>query len=303
MITPEFLTDDSIVDIVAPGSGTSAEIFKFSVQFLKSQNFIPQFKKGLLKPELFFSNDDGYRLSSLVEALHSDSEAIWCLRGGYGANRLIPDLLKIKKPKRSKWLIGYSDVTSLHVFLSQAWGWKTVHGPLLESMREGRLSQKNQKEILSLIRGEKRSFDFKMKPLNKSAMKAQKVSGVLSGGNMMTLQSTLGTAVSWSGENKIVFFEEIGERGYRLDRFFTHYIQSGALKNARAVILGDFLGGAEPDGKSYVKAALKNFYDNTEIPVFKTSEFGHGKINRPLVVGANAHISTLGNSKVLRFDV
>ncbi len=303
MLTPEFLKNGSVVDIVAPGSGTSPDILRFSIEFLKSQNFRPQVKKNLLKPQLFFSNDDGYRLSSLIEALHSESDAIWCLRGGYGANRLVPDLLKLKRPSRAKWLIGYSDVTSLHVLTSQAWGWKSIHGPLLESMRPGRLPQKNKREVLELLRGERRTFEFKLRPLNPQAFRVKTISGVLSGGNMMTLQSTLGTPLSWSGDQKIVFLEEIGERGYRLDRFFTHYVQSGALNEARAVILGDFVGGEEPDGKSFVNSALRNFYLHTSIPVFKTSQFGHGKVNRPLVVGSRAQILALGDSRVLRFDV
>lgn len=292
MIQPKFLNSGSVIEIVAPGSGVPSEVLKFAIQFTKDMGFKPRVQSGLQKPKLFFSNSDEFRFKNLSQALHSDADAIWCLRGGYGSNRLLPDLLKMGQPDKPKWLIGYSDITSLHVFLSQVWEWKSIHGPLLESMRPQRLSQKNRAEVFDLLEGVETEFKFKIKPMNTLAKKSQKISGELAGGNLMTLQSTLGTPFQFKGDNKIIFLEEIGERGYRIDRMLIHLQQSGVFKDSQAIIIGDFLGGAEPDGRSFVGAAIKNICSELKVPVFKSFDFGHGKINRPLVVGAKAVIAS-----------
>lgn len=84
---------------------------------------------------------------------------------------------------------------------------------------------------------------------------------------------------------KLFFLEEVGERGYRVDRMLEHLRQAGIFNNAKAILLGDFIGGQEPDGSSLLEPVLERFAKNCEIPVVKLEGLGHGPINFPLPLG------------------
>jgi muramoyltetrapeptide carboxypeptidase len=225
----------------------------------------------------------------LQKALNSkESKAIWCLRGGYGANRLIPALAKMKKPSIQKALIGYSDITSLHILFQQKWHWTVFHGPLLETMISGRLSPNQSEEARRVLFGEVKEQSFKLEPMNSSAKKAKKIQAKLAGGNLVVVQSTIGTLGQLSLKDKILVLEEIGERGYRVDRMLEHLEQANILKGCKAIIFGNFLAGDERDGKNFVKFAIDRFAQKNSIPCFSGLEIGHGEQCRLLPLGTPA---------------
>lgn len=108
------------------------------------------------------------------------------------------------------------------------------------------------------------------------------------------MQTSIGTFWQIDGENKIIFIEEIGERGYRIDRMLEHLHQACIFKDVSAILLGDFIGGTEPNGSSLIKPVLERFAQSCEIPVVKVEGIGHGNINFPIPLGTKAKL-TLGN--------
>jgi muramoyltetrapeptide carboxypeptidase len=80
------------------------------------------------------------------------------LRGGYGSIRILPELNKIKAPFTPKLLIGYSDITSLHVFLTQKWKWSSLHGPLIDRIGENTITPSEVSDLKSLIFGKSKSI-------------------------------------------------------------------------------------------------------------------------------------------------
>ena len=82
--------------------------------------------------------------------------------------------------------------------------------------------------------------------------------------------------------------EEIGERGYRVDRILEHFKQAGIFNRAKAVVLGDFTGGEESDGKSRIPRILKRFANDLDIPVLSGVQSGHGSIQRPVPLGTKS---------------
>jgi len=281
-----------IVDVISPGSSSLPEDVQLSLELLESWGLKPRLPKETFSAHPFHSNDDDIRFALLKKALTAkDSKVIWCLRGGYGANRLLPELAKLKAPAHAKLLVGYSDITSLHLYLGQKWKWTCLHGGLLETLVGGRLSPEQIEETRRVLFGEQLEVKFDLEPLNTPAKKIKKIQAPLIGGNMVVLSSTLGTKFQPKLQDHLLILEEVGERGYRIDRMFTQLEQSGVLKGCQGILLGDFLYGDEKDGTNFVKFALERFALTTKIPVFQGLQAGHGSWNRPVFLGTKSTLS------------
>ncbi len=273
-----------LVDIVAPAWKCHPDDLKKGMELILSWGLHSRHPKNIFNKNSLFSQDDETRFQFLKMALsNTESDYVWCVRGGFGSIRLIPSLLKMRKPVKEKLFIGLSDITSLHLFLNQVWNWPTLHGPMLDRLGSKPPPLKFQKELRDLVTGHKNEIAFSnLKPLNAAARKAGRIKGQVCGGNLITLQSSIGTKIEWQTKNKILFIEEIGERGYRVDRVFEHFKQLGMWSQPKALIFGDFTGGSEPNGKDYVPRVLKEFSESQKFPIFKGIQSGHGVIQRPV---------------------
>jgi muramoyltetrapeptide carboxypeptidase len=290
------------IEIIVPGYAVQPEILKLSLTRLKSLGYVPKIDKAANKKQSFHAQTDENRFRFLKKALQSKSDVIWCLRGGYGSNRLLPMLAGVKKPRTKKLLIGISDITSLHVLFNQIWKWPTLHGALLERIGKKSLPPKIEKEFWDILHGKIDNIEFKnFKPLNKAARAKKIIKGQVVGGNLMTLQSVVGTPWQLSTKNRFLFIEEIGERGYRVDRMLEHLKQAGMLKGCKGIIFGHMILGEEPNSKkSRVKEAVTRFANETNLPVLQGLDSGHGKNLRALPFLTNAVLNL--KSKTLKVD-
>lgn len=287
------LNPGDLIDIVAPGSAADFEVLKKACVIIESWGYKTRFQPDLLKPNLMYlANTDQYRFNDLKRALFSkDSKAVWCFRGGYGSLRLLPYLNKLKAPNHKKLFIGLSDITSLHIFLNQKWKWPTVHGPLAGSIGREVISETNLNEVKAVLEGSVKHFEFdNLKPITDLSQKVKSISGLVTGGNLMVATSTLGTPDQIKGAGKILFFEELNERSYRVDRCLQQMRQAGVFKGVKAVVFGDFHQCLEADGKDYITPTLKNFFTEIKVPAFTGIESGHGAIQRPVFFNTESKI-------------
>lgn len=286
------LRGGDLVDVVAPGSASQPQVVEAALNYLKSLGLVGRFPaESMTSAVPFHSNSDLNRFLFLKKALLAkDSKAVWCLRGGYGALRLIPFFEKIKKPARSKLLIGYSDITSLHLQLNQKWKWPSLHGPLLENSRAGRIDPRDLDELSAALFGKVTSIQDELFALNSAALKLKKTKSSLTGGNLTVLASHAGTSLAMKAKGKIVILEDLGERGYRVDRFLEQLRQSQAFSGAVAIVFGDFLKGEEADGQDLAPLAIERFAREVKIPCFQGIKAGHGVRNRPWFFATKAQI-------------
>ncbi len=281
----KFFKEQDIIDVIAPGYAVKADEVEKARDFLLHWNLVPRIPKNIIKPHFLHAHDDEQRFDFLKAALLSkDSRVIWSLRGGYGSNRLLPKLAKLKRPREPKLLIGISDVTSLHTFLIQEWGWSTLHAPLLDRLGKKLVSPRHEKELHSILFGQQTDVEFKkLKPLNMAAKSIRSMRSKIVGGNLTVLQSTLGTPWQIRTRGALLFVEDLGERGYRIDRMFEQFRQAGLFKSCAGLILGDFIGGEEPaTGRNNFKKVFNRWSQDLEIPVFQGLEAGHASIQRPV---------------------
>jgi muramoyltetrapeptide carboxypeptidase len=285
------LAPGDIVDVVAPGFRCTPEQLEQGLQFLKRQGLVARVSPELFGADLLCANSDAQRFAQLRKALYArDSRAVWGVRGGYGAIRIIQRLQALKPPAQPKLVIGYSDFTTLHQLLNLFWGWPSLHGPFLDRLGGTKVRDEDRRELEAvLFSGARQTIFANLAPLNAAARRRQLIVGRLTGGNLTVLQSTLGTALQ-RRPSGILFLEDVGERGYRIDRMLEHLRQAGVLRNLKAIVLGTFLGGAETDGSNLGPAVLERFAQTVAIPVLAGIEAGHGQGQRPVFLHTRAEL-------------
>ena len=280
-----YLRPNDIVDIIAPASHSPADKLQRGLDWIRSVGLIPHVPEDLIKTDLFFAAPLELQLDQLKRALYSDSKAIWCLRGGYGSMRLVPHLAKLRPPKKPKLFIGFSDITSLHLFFSQNWNWPVIHGRTISQMHPDYKSSPDRKFLTEMIFGKKTEKTFKgLRPLNKEARGSRDLTGTITGGNLRIIQSSLGTNWQIKTKNKILFIEDVGERGYSVDRMLEQLFQAKIIdKGLKALIFGDFTQGQEQDGSDLTSQSLERFAQRVSFPVLKGLPAGHGhETNYPI---------------------
>jgi muramoyltetrapeptide carboxypeptidase len=285
------LAPGDIIDIVAPGFRCTQEQLDGGVAYLKKCGLVPRVPPNLFGEDLLCSNNDEERFAQLRKALYArDSRAVWCVRGGYGAIRIIERLQALKSPAKPKLLIGYSDATTLHQLLNLFWDWPSLHGPLLDRLGSPKFRDEERQELEGVLFGGATQVTFEnLRPLNAAARYRNSIDSHLTGGNLTVLQSTLATALQRSPSG-ILFLEDIGERGYRIDRMLEQLRQAGVLKNLKAIVLGTFIGGAEIDGGNLGYAVLERFAQSLSIPMLAGIDAGHGTHQRPVFLHSRAHL-------------
>ncbi|MGE3920577.1 MAG: hypothetical protein AB7F64_06500 [Gammaproteobacteria bacterium] len=121
--------------------------------------------------------------------------------------------------------------------------------------------------------------------MNQLAKRKCHINTSVTGGNLTIIQTTIGTPWQINTDNKILLLEDIGERGYRVDRILEHLRQADIFKNVAAVLLGDFTPGYEPNGMSLIEPVLKRFAEACDFSVVKINGIGHNYINYPMPLG------------------
>lgn len=295
------LKKGDIVDIIAPSYGINIEEIKLIEKYIKSLGLRPRIPVTLIGKDLFCSNSVEYRFKHIKQALTSeDSKAVWCVRGGYGAAQLMPYLAKLKSPKKQKIFIGFSDITVLHIFLNQKWGWQTIHAPVLWQVIHKKVDNKSLKQLKELLFGKKKQVIIDdLVPLNATAKKAARIKSSVVGGNLSLIQTSIGTNWQLEAKGKILLIEDTDEKTYSYDRMLMHIKQAGLLKGIKALIIGDFKH--HKDEKQRVENMLKSFAESLNIPILKTELIGHGITNYPLVIGADS-VLDVGKSFVLSIN-
>lgn len=301
----EPLLPNDLVDIVAPASASAEEKLDHGLSWLRNNGLHPRMPEDMIQTDLFFAAPLEKQWEHFKQALYSDAKVIWCLRGGYGSMRLIPLLEKLTPPEKPKLLIGFSDITALHLFFNQKWNWPTLHGRTISQLRtDWELNQEHQ-QLIDLIFGKIDQVSFSnLTPLNEAALKSTSIEAPVIGGNLSLLQTSLGTSWEINPEGKMIFIEDVSERGYSIDRMLEQLLQAGILdKKPKALLIGDFTEGKEKNGEDLVPVALKRFAQRVDYPVVMGLPCGHAKnSNAPLPLNTNA-ILTLGTNPELRCKV
>ena len=301
IIKPKRLKVGDTLGVIAPASALSEKTVTRAIENLTNLGFKIKLGKNVRAQNGYLAGTDAERLEDLHWAF-SDPEvdAVWCIRGGYGATRLLPkvDFKLIKK--NPKIFIGYSDITALHVAIFQKTGLVTFHGPVGTSDYTD-FTKPNVWNLLTNPTPQYQLINAEINAKNESnlfkteVITAGKCRGQLIGGNLSLLSAMDGTPFALDNlKGKILFMEDIDERPYRIDRMLTQMLQSHDLSKLAGIALGIFEGcNPKTDENSLsLMDCLKDRLGNLGIPVIYGLSFGHISNQYTLPVGIEADMDT-----------
>ena len=291
--------DFSQITYIAPASWPSESEWNKINKILKITKTVNE-KSIHNNSIIYHAADDKTRFNNLLNALNQDTQYLWCIRGGYGSARLLDDLISMQKPIKPKILIGYSDITFLHLFFNK-WGWNTIHGAMPYDLTNDNVNPKNFSLLAEILSNKKGILSYPgLKAMNNFAKNSTSITGEILGGNLTLLENSLGTSWQIDGENKIIFIEDIGCPEYSIDRSLAHMKQAGIFQDAKAIIFGQFI---LPNKSVNLNYAIQRFANEINIPVFSSQNFGHGNDNYPIIFGATSIISPNSSKTNFTLDI
>ena len=269
--------------MIAPASGFERDAFEAGLALLDVR-YRTEYCNGLFERRRYLAGSDDRRLAELHAALTDPGiRAVFCARGGYGATRLLRQLAASAPAGAPKPLIGFSDITALHLWL-QAHGRISIHGPVLTQLP--RLSAATCTRLFDLLES--------VRPAPPLAGTATYVGGVaegpLLGGNLSVFTRLLGTPYLPALDGAILLLEDQGERPYRLDRMWTHLQLAGVFERVRGIVLGSFTA-CEERGADYTSdEVLRELAASTGLPCAAGLPIGHGDVNEPVPLGVRVRL-------------
>jgi muramoyltetrapeptide carboxypeptidase len=282
MLRPTLLRPGSRIAVIAPSSPFPRDELLAGLAWLRGR-YALSVPSGLFRRAGYLAGADALRLAEITRALLDPSvDAILAARGGFGATRIeaaVPwDALK----RHPKWLIGFSDITALHVRAADI-GVLSIHGPNATSLaRSGPACRASL--LAALESGCGGNFEAQV-----CHRKSPPTEGVAFGGNLSLLCAMAAAGRLRPPPGAIWFVEDVAERPYRIDRMLTSL--EPHLSRARAVVFGTFEQcDPGPDGVT-VADVIASFSEARTIPVLSGAPFGHGAVNQSLVLGASLTVT------------
>ena len=290
------LKQGATIGLIAPSSPPSEEKLDKAISNMETLGFKIKEGKSLRSQFGYLAGTDEARLADLHWAFEDDAvDAVWCIRGGYGASRLLPKIDYRLIRKHPKPFIGYSDVTALHLAISARSGLVSFHGPVAASDFP-EFTLHHFKEVVMngadnhVIEASK--SDFPGDAYEAFTISPGKATGTLIGGNLALLAALVGTPYAPVFSKKIVFIEDVGEQPYRIDRMLTQLLQGTDLSKAAGIALGVFNECQPKPGSPSLSLAdtLRDRLGNLNLPVMYGIPFGHVALQATLPYGILAEL-------------
>ena len=231
----------------------------------------------------YFAGDDAQRGDDLIQALTDDRvDGIWCIRGGYGAARLLPRVQAVLPQVKPKALLGYSDITALHAAWQQA-GLVSFHGPTARSP----LSAFSRASLVETVQ---HGASCLLHASDAQILAGGTATGRLAGGNLALVASLCGTPWAVDFTDAIAVLEDINEATYRLDRMLVQLQLAGAFAGCRALAVGQFTDCPDTteDGQRTLHAVIEEVAHTLGVPALFGIPVGHIEHQWTLPFGALA---------------
>lgn len=234
MTRPPALEKGDKIGIVATGKKISAKDIKLAEAILQSWGLTVETGPAMFSDHhQYLAGSDEERARDFQIMLDKkEIKAIVCARGGYGTTRIIDRLDFSTFQKHPKSIVGFSDVTALHMKLLKM-GFESIHGimPILFGKPEFNESLESLKQILF-------GFDFSIHAKTSLFNKPGKSTGMIVGGNLSLIVDSLGTSTEPDLSGKILIIEEVDEYFYKIDRMLTQLKRSGKLAGLSGLVIG-----------------------------------------------------------------
>ncbi|RRO13514.1 S66 peptidase family protein [Flavobacteriaceae bacterium 14752] len=297
MIKPELLSLNAKVAIICTARAVDKEDLKHALNILKSWQLQPILGQSIGLKHHQFGGTDDERAADLQQHINNpEIKAIWCAKGGYGTARIIDQIDFTPLLKNPKWIIGYSDITALHLQLQKI-GICSLHAQMPVGI-ENKSETTRESLKQSLIN---KPFDIQYASKFKSRNGHAK--GQLIGGNLSVLYSVLGSKSVTDFQDKILFLEDLDEYLYHIDRMMLSFRRQGILKQLNGLIIGGMSAmndNSIPFGKSAYEI-IEYYTKDIEIPIAYDCPVGHEFDNYALTLGATIELKVENNQVSIKY--
>lgn len=274
MRIPKSLKKGDTIGLVSASSPTPPEDLPKAIKAVEDLGFRVVVGETCRAQHGYLAGKDDLRAHEINEMFRNpEIDGIFCIRGGYGAARILP-LLDLEMIKQNpKVFAGYSDVTALHIVLNQHCDLVTFHSPMpsTEFIKDGMDDYTWNSFLSSVMETERTNYYLENAP--GKAMRVLvpgEATGELVGGNLTLVVSSLGTPYEIDTKGKILFLEDIDEYERRVDRMLTQLKLAGKLDDAEGILLGAWTncGPQNPD-KPEQSLRLQTIFEEILVPTCK----------------------------------
>lgn len=301
-IKPRALRPGDAIRVLSLASPVQADHLEAGLRELARLGYVPRVDRAAaLARESFFAGSTADRFWALKEALgESWTQAVFCSRGGYGSNYLLEDLEGAAATP--KIFLGSSDLTSVEIFLWQRLGWVTFYGPMVASNFDRGAGAPHGYDCPSLMTALTETKHGWTIDLQAVELSKDIPAGVLLGGCLTLVESTLATPWELDTKGAILVLEDRGMKPYQVDRALRHLQQAGKFRGVQGVILGEFPDCDPPPGGETVQEVARRILCPLGIPIVWGAPLGHTEramLTLPLGVPAEFSSAGRGVLKIL----
>jgi muramoyltetrapeptide carboxypeptidase len=302
-LKPPALAPGSTIAVVSPASSAGQERVCRGCDNLEQLDYHVRDISANRRPEGYFAGALESRRRELQDALtNPEFQAVFCSRGGYGSAELL-DELKVARIKKPKIFCAFSDLTSLHIFLWQKLRWVTFYGPLVAGGFDAGANATCGYDPDSFMCAMTATNSAWSTPLRGETLVRGTARGVLLGGCVTLVETSLGTPWELDTRGAILMLEDRGLKPYQLDRMLLHLKQAGKFKGVRGIVLGEFPESEPPEGSAVtVGEVCRRILGPLQIPIVYGAPIGHTPrpmLTLPLGINARLHASGEGHLEIL----
>jgi muramoyltetrapeptide carboxypeptidase len=302
LIKPRRLAPGDVVGLLAPAGHTDEEGVARAIANVETLGMRVKLSRNLRAIHGNFAGSVQQRLDDL-HAMFADPEvkALWAVRGGSGCIGLLPGIDYKLIRKHPKILLGYSDITALHLAIHRHTGLVMYHGPVASST----LSAYSERHLRAVLMAPEQRYTIAMAEENRDrarampqfmarTVRAGSSTGRLIGGNLCLVSALVGTPYAANFHNSILFLEEINEVPYRIDRMMAQLQMSQGFEHAAALMLGVFENCEAKDSDPSLTLAetLDEHLSRLSRPAVTGYSFGHIRDQFTLPIGLMARLDT-----------
>ena len=288
LLKPALLRRGDTVGIVAPAWTFDPNNFRRGVEKLQSLGYRVKYDRSIFSKYWSFAGHDKARAKQITRMFADRSvRAIFCAKAGYGSIRTIPYLDVEVIRNNPKIFVGYSDITILLAYLRHVAGMVVFHGPVVSGEVHEHMNPLTLEYLFRAI--------GQVQPLGKlrfsgmRRIRQGKASGLLVGGNLSMLISSIGTPYEIDTRDAILFLEDVGESIESLDNYLMHLKLAGKLSEIRGLLMGKLMDRIDYSGKKYnFPHMIDDIFEDRDLPIlygFPSGHRGSAELNVTLPLG------------------
>lgn len=298
MVKPTAVAKGARVAVIAPASSAQPDRIEQGLAALRAHGFeavASEHARGKHPP--YFSGTAAERLADMHAAFADPKvKAIFTTRGGYGSNYLLEDLDLDLIRANPKPLVSYSDLTAVQTWVLDQTGLPSFHGPLVA----GDFSRENGVHSASLNAALSGGMVDVGTAEGLRILKPGRADGLIYGGCLSILISSLGTRFAPRTEGKLLFLEDVGAKPYQIDRMLRQMILAGKFDGVSGIVFGEMLDCASPNmGADFLDQVILRVLDWFDGPIAIGLRSGHvSRENVTLPFGVRAELTLEGEPRL-----